>query len=97
MGGMRFSLAELFWLTFWLAIVISLWRFIAFVEYITSLDEHVSHMFIASIIMVTVARLGAIKRRPKTGAAIGVLVALLAVTYYTLWVQSANPRAYWDH
>jgi hypothetical protein len=85
---MRFSLAQLLWATFWLGILISLWRFIESVNYHSqSLDPQVEQMFIASVIMWSVSVIGVINRRPKTAAAIGILAAMLTVTYVTQLVH----------
>ncbi len=84
MGGMRFSFAELFWLTFWLSILISLWRFTASMNDSPSLDNRVEQMLMASVVILTVGGLGSLNGRPKTGAVIGVLVAMLVLAYTSL-------------
>jgi hypothetical protein len=81
MASMRFKLAELFWLTFWLAVLISLWRLITSVKYEASTEKHIEQMFIATVSMLTVAAVGALYGRAKIGAVIGVIVAMLLLAY----------------
>jgi hypothetical protein len=91
MGGMRFSLAQLLWLTFWLAIPFSLWRFIAFVGHDpSSLLDQVQQMFVACLVTLMAVGLGAQNGRPKTGAVIGILVAMLAVSGMVVGIDGSS-------
>jgi hypothetical protein len=90
-GGMRFSLAQLFWLTFWLGALITIWQMIVLVDYRDKLDNHIELMFIASSTMLAVAAYGAMRGRPKMGAVISFLVYLLVVACIT-WLSAASAR-----
>jgi hypothetical protein len=76
----QFSLLQLLWLPFWLAVLILLWQYIPVVDDTTKpLALRIVEMLIASATMFMVARLGATAQRPKTGATLGILAALIAV------------------
>jgi hypothetical protein len=78
--SVQFSMLQLLWLPFWVAVLILLWQYIPIVDDRSKpLGLRIEEMLIASATMFTVARLGATAQRPKTGAALGILAALIAV------------------
>ena len=73
-------MSQLLWLPFWVAMLVSIWQFIAYMDYNPKpIGEYICQMLIASAVMFIVAGFGAVNHQPKSGAIVGVLVALFAV------------------
>lgn len=73
-------MSQLLWLPFWVAILISLWQFIGYMDDNPKpIEEHIYQMLGASAVMFLVAGVGALIKKPKIGAAVGVLAAFFAV------------------
>ena len=91
MAGMdrrlRFSVASLLWMTFWVAMLFTLWQAIAlWDDNPKPLGEHIRQMAIVSAVLFVTAGLAALNGRSKLGAAIGVLAAFFTASCMAPWI-----------
>jgi hypothetical protein len=82
----QFSLSFVFWAIFWVAMLLSIWKVIGYLD-LSGIPipffDHLRQTFISTSAMFILAWYGARTGQPKTWAVIGVIAAL----FVALWLS----------